>query len=161
MKRFVVAGFVLVVLVEVIALAVPERSMTGWAAGGALAVLLISVRSALRDDPPDDQRTTASEDAAELLARWQSETEILISRADSTRSQWDRHLRPRLAREFAAASGQRLVGDQSAFQATGRMLFGEQLWQWVDPNNVASARDDGPGPGRAALAEILQRLEQL
>lgn len=161
MKRFVVAGFALVVLVEVAALAVPHRGMIGWAAGGALAVLLISMRWALRDDPPGEDRSTASEDAAALLARWQSETEILISRADSTRSQWDRHLRPRLAREFAAASGQRLVGDLSAFQATGRMLFGERLWQWVDPNNVASARDDGPGPGRAVLAEILKRLEQL
>ncbi|AWT54825.1 hypothetical protein [Mycolicibacterium smegmatis] len=161
MKRFVVAGFALVVFVELAALAVPDRGMIGWATGAALAVLLVSVRLALRENPVHDARSTASEDAAELLARWQSETEILISRADSTRSQWDRHLRPRLAREFAAASGQRLVGDQSAFQATGRMLFGERLWQWVDPNNVASARDDGPGPGRAVLAEILQRLEQL
>jgi hypothetical protein len=161
MKRAVVAGFLLVVLVQVAALAIPDRGVIGWAAGGALAVLLVSIRWALRGDPPDEAHGTASDDAAELLTRWQNETEILISRADSTRRQWDRHLRPRLAREFAAASGQRLVGDQSAFQATGRMLFGESLWQWVDPNNVTTARDDEPGPGRAVLGEILQRLEQL
>ncbi|AKS33909.1 hypothetical protein [Mycolicibacterium goodii] len=161
MKRLVVAGFLLLAVVELAALAVPDRAVIGWATGGALAVLLIAVRWALRDDPPTDERSTAAQDAAELLARWQSETEILISRADSTRSQWDRHLRPRLAREFAAATGQRLVGDRSAFGAAGRMLFGDRLWQWVDPNNVTSAHDDEPGPGRAVLGEILQRLEQL
>jgi hypothetical protein len=40
------------------------------------------------------------------------------------------------------------------------MLFGDELWPWVDPGNVAPAGDRGPGPGRAVLEEILYRLEQ-
>jgi hypothetical protein len=41
------------------------------------------------------------------------------------------------------------------------MLFGAELWAWVDPENVARAGSDAPGPGREALGEILQRLEQV
>ncbi len=41
------------------------------------------------------------------------------------------------------------------------MLFGEDLWEWVNPNNVARTGDRQPGPGRATLEAILQRLEQV
>jgi hypothetical protein len=41
------------------------------------------------------------------------------------------------------------------------MLFGAELWPWVDPENVSLDRRDEPGPGRAALDEILQRLERV
>ncbi|KWX21988.1 hypothetical protein H7J87_30680 [Mycolicibacterium wolinskyi] len=163
MKRTVVAGFLLVILVEAWSVALPDRSLVGWAAGAALAILLLAMRWSLRSDDEADDRWSSSDDAAELLAQWRAETETLIRRADSTRLQWDRHLRPRLAREFAAATGHRQAGDPAAFHATGRMLFGEQLWQWVDPNNVATSagRADEPGPGRAVLGEILERLERL
>ena len=53
---------------------------------------------------------------------------------------WDRRLRPMLARQFELASGQRKAKDPRAFHATGRMLFGEQLWQWVDPDNISRDR---------------------
>ena len=43
--------------------------------------------------------------------------------------------------------------------AAGRLRFGEDLWQWVDPQNVSSARRNDPGPGRATLDTILERLE--
>lgn len=160
MKRMVLAGFVLVVLVE--AWAVVLRDTIGWAVGAALALLLFAVRWSLRDDDRAADRQPPADDAGELLAQWLTETGTLIRRADSTRLQWDRHLRPRLAREFASATGHRQATDPAAFHATGRMLFGEQLWQWVDPDNVASAAErDGPAPGRAVLDEILQRLERL
>ncbi|MGV0744723.1 hypothetical protein [Mycolicibacterium sp. XJ870] len=164
MKRMVLAGFLLVVLVEAWAVVLPDRSVIGWVAGAALAVLLVILRSSLREDRDKAGGQPSSNDAAELLAQWRSETETLVRRADSTRLQWDRHLRPRLAREFAAATGHRQAADPAAFHATGRMLFGAQLWQWVDPDNVVSgmaARADEPGPGRAVLGEILQRLERL
>jgi hypothetical protein len=122
------------------------------------------MRSSLREDDRQDTGAAPSSDAAELLQQWKSDTETLVRRADSTRLQWDRHLRPRLAREFAAATGHRQASDPAAFHATGRMLFGAQLWQWVDPDNVVSGmsgRADEPGPGRAVLGEILQRLERL
>ena len=41
------------------------------------------------------------------------------------------------------------------------MLFGTELWGWVDPDNVARTGGSEPGPGRGALNEILQRLEQI
>jgi hypothetical protein len=41
------------------------------------------------------------------------------------------------------------------------MLFGAELWAWVDPQNVSRTSEDEPGPGRDALDEILRRLEQV
>jgi len=90
-----------------------------------------------------------------------SRTETLITRAESTRSDWDRHLRPMLARQFELATGQRQARNLAAFHATGTMLFGPQLWQWVDPQNVSRSGESEPGPGRDALDEILRRLEQV
>jgi hypothetical protein len=66
-----------------------------------------------------------------------------------------------LARQFELATGQRKARDPRAFEATGRMLFGPQLWQWVDPENVSRTGNREAGPGRAALDEILQRLERV
>jgi len=101
-----------------------------------------------------------SNDAAESLRRWLSRTETLVSRAESTRRDWDRHLRPMLARQFELATGQR-ARNHAAFHATGTMLFGAELWAWVDPQNVSRTGESEPGPGRGALDEILQRLEQV
>lgn len=166
MKRTVVAGFLLLVLVEAYAVTLDDRRIVAWASGAAVALLLAAVRWSLRHDDRAEAPRTDVEDAEELLAQWMSQTETLIRRADSTRAQWDRHLRPRLAREFSAATGHRQAGDPPAFKAAGRMLFGPQLWQWVDPDNVSyagvqTAGGDTPGPGRDVLGEILQRLERL
>jgi hypothetical protein len=90
-----------------------------------------------------------------------SRTETLISWSESTRSDWDRHLRPMLARQFGIATGQKQNKNPVAFRATGRMLFGDELWAWVDPDNVARTDKQGPGPGRSALDEILRKLEQV
>ena len=60
-----------------------------------------------------------------------------------------------------APSGQRQAKDRAAYHATGRMLFGPELWEWVNPNNVTRGGDRQPGPGRAALEEILRKLEQV
>jgi hypothetical protein len=66
-----------------------------------------------------------------------------------------------LARRFAITTGQKQSKDPVAFHATGRMLFGAELWAWVDPNNVAQTGGREPGPGRATLERILERLEQV
>jgi hypothetical protein len=66
-----------------------------------------------------------------------------------------------LARRYAIATGQRQAKNPAAFHSTGQMLFGSELWQWVDPNNVTRTGNREPGPGRAALEEILQKLEQV
>ena len=87
----------------------------------------------------------------ESLRGWLSRTETLIHRSESTRTDWDRHLRPMLARRFAIATGQQQAKDPAAFHATGQMLFGAELWAWVDPNNVAQtgAARTRAGPGDA------------
>jgi hypothetical protein len=41
------------------------------------------------------------------------------------------------------------------------MLFGDELWQWVNPNNITRTGDREPGPGRGVLEEILRKLEQI
>jgi hypothetical protein len=66
-----------------------------------------------------------------------------------------------LARRFAIATGHKQSKDPAAFDATGRTLFGAELWAWVNPNNVSPTGAREPGPGRATLEEILERLEQV
>lgn len=160
MKKLVVSGFLLVVGLEVIAVFAGDRRLVLWISGAAVAVLLLVLRRRLTADaaPPTELPVN---DREESLRRWLTRTETLVSWSESTRSDWDRHLRPMLARQFEMATRQRQATDRVAFDATGRMLFGEELWQWVDPNNVARTGGGAPGPGRGALDAILQRLEQV
>lgn len=161
MKRLVAAGFLLVLGAEVIALAAPDRRIVLVFSGVAVALALLAVRWQLGRESAGDAGEPPVDDAAESLRRWLSRTETLVSRAESTRTDWDRHLRPMLARQFEMATGQKRLKDRVAYHATGRMLFGTDLWAWVDPENVARSGGDDPGPGRVALDEILQRLERV
>jgi hypothetical protein len=161
MKKLVAAAFLLVVAAEIIALAAPNRALILIVSGVALAVALLSVRWYLVRDADVDADDPRVDDAAESLRRWMSRTEALISRAEATRTDWDRHLRPMLARQFEMATGQKRIKDRAAYHATGRMLFGAELWPWVDPENVSRTGREEPGPGRKALDDILQRLEQV
>jgi hypothetical protein len=160
MKKLVAAGIFIVVLVEVMAIAMLDRELVLVAVGVMVAVVLLTLRFYLvreTGDAPD----TFRDDAEESLRRWLSRTETLVGRADSTRRDWDRHLRPMLARQFELATGQRQARNHASFHATGTMLFGAELWAWVDPQNVSRTGDSEPGPGREALDEILRRLEQV
>jgi hypothetical protein len=160
MKKLVAAGFLLVAGAELIALAARDRTLIPIVSGSAVALALLAMRWYLvRDDMSDAEEP--ADDAAKGLQRWLSRTETLISHSESTRRDWDRHLRPMLARQFEMATGQKRTKDRMVYHSTGRMLFGAQLWDWVDPENVARSGADQPGPGRAALDEILQRLERV
>ena len=103
----------------------------------------------------------APDDLGDSSRRWLATTETTIRWSESTRVDWDRHLRPMLARRYEIATGQRLAKDPAAFQATGQMLFGAELWEWVNPNDIRRAAEHQPGPGRATFEEILRRLEQV
>lgn len=160
MTRIVAAAAVLIVAVEVCAFALADRAAVVGVTGAALAAALLWIRWHLArgaDPEPDASADTA----AESLQRWRSRTETLISWADSSRADWDRRLRPMLARQFELAVGNRIRKDRDSVDATGRMLFGERLWPWVDPNNISRTGATEPGPGRDALDEILQRLARL
>ncbi|HZA09224.1 hypothetical protein [Mycobacterium sp.] len=161
MRKLVAAGFCLVLIAEVIALLLPDRRLVLWTSGAALALVLLSIRGYLTREIDPAPKEAAINDAGESLRRWVSRTETQIRRSESTRADWDRHLRPMLARQFEMATGQKQAKNPGAFQAGGRMLFGPQLWAWVDPENVSRTGDSEPGPGRAALDDILRRLEQV
>ncbi len=156
MTRILAGGFIGVLVAEVVGV------MAGWkwalpAAGLAVALFALQLRGNLagvrrpKDVEPQD------DPALDSLYRWKSQTESMIQWADSTRGEWDRYLRPALARDFLQATRQK---EPAAVAAAGRLLFGDDLWQWVDPQNVSAARRNDPAPGRATLDTILERLEQ-
>jgi hypothetical protein len=161
LKKLVAAGLCLVIGVQVIAMLMPDRRLVLVTVGLAVAVTLLALRWFLVRGSEDDAATEGANDAEESLRRWMSRTETLISWSESTRSDWDRHLRPMLARQFGIATGQKQNKNPEGFRATGRMLFGDELWAWVDPDNVARTDKQGPGPGRSALDGIVRKLEQV
>ena len=161
MKKLVAAGLCLVIGVQVLAMQMPDRRFVLAAVGVAVALTLLALRWFLVPGTGTKPAMPAVNEAEESLRRWISRTETLISWSESTRSDWDRHLRPMLARQFGIATGQKQNKNPEGFRATGRMLFGDELWAWVDPENVARTGKDVPGPGRSALDEILRRLEQV
>lgn len=160
MKKLIVLGVLLMVGVELLALIVPDRRFVLIAAGAALALVLMNVRRVLghSNDPPVEAST---DEVGESLRQWLASTETTIRWSESTRADWDRHLRPMLALRFELTTGQRQAKDPASFRATGEMLFGSELWEWVNPNNIEPSARGQPGPGRAALEEILRRLEKV
>lgn len=156
MSRLMAGGFIGVLVAEVLGV------LIGWrwalpAAGVAVAIfglqIVTSLAAASRPAPPDN----TPDPALESLYRWKAQTESMLQWADSTRGEWDRYLRPKLARDFLQATRQK---DHAATKAAGLLLFGDELWQWVDPDNVSPSRREEPAPGRATLESILVRLEQ-
>ena len=158
MKKLISQGVCLIVGIEMVALIVHDRRFVLAASGAALALVLLSVRRVLGHGMQPDAEPDA-DDLGDSLRRWLSTTETTIRWSESTRSDWDRHLRPMLARRYEIATGQKQSKDPAAFHSTGRMLFGDELWEWVNPNNVTRTGDRQPGPGRAAFEEILRKLE--
>jgi hypothetical protein len=160
MKKYVAASVCVVVTAELVAVVLLDRELFSVASGLAVAIVLLALRGLLAREGKLDTSADGCE-PSESLRRWLSRTETLIGRSESTRRDWDRHLRPMLARQFELATGQRQLRNPTAFQATGQLLFGAELWAWVDPQNVSRTGGDEPGPGRATLAEILQRMERV
>jgi hypothetical protein len=160
-SKLLILGLALVVAVEVIALTAGQRDVALWMSGAALAVVLLSARRLLGHGIAGQTAEPLADGPAESISRWISRTQTLIQWADASQADWDRHLRPRLAREFMTATGERQGRDPAAMQATGRLVFGDDHWQWVDPSNVSRARARDPAPGRAVLYTILQKLENI
>ncbi len=161
MNRFVAAGVGLVLVVQLFAFVLLDGHSVLWISGIATALALLGIRWMFwyHTGPEPDGR--AADDPAEALRRWAARTETLISWSEASRADWDRRLRPVLARQFETATGQQKAKDPNTFRATGRMLFGDELWQWVDPENISRTGAREPGPGRAILNDILQRLEHV
>ena len=161
MKKVAAGGFVLIAAVELLVLIAPDRRSALWGAAAMAAIALLAVRWLLIRENADPVDNSVSRDPAETLRKWLARTETLIQWSEASRADWDRHLRPMLARQFELATGARKGKDANVFQLTAEMVFGKDLWQWVDPDNVSPQGRDEPGPGREVLDEILQRLERV
>jgi hypothetical protein len=160
-KKLVILGLTLVLVVELATVTAAQRQAVLWMSGAAVAVVLLAGRRLLGHGFGAAVTEPLADGPAESMRRWISRTETLIRWADASQADWDRHLRPRLAREFMTATGERQGRDPAAMRATGQIVFGEELWQWVDPSNVLRAKAREPAPGRAVLYEILQKLERI
>jgi hypothetical protein len=160
-KALVAVSVGLIVLVEALVLLVPERDVVLAAAGAVAACALLSARWLLAREELEGVDESEPRDPAESLRRWLARTQTMVAWSETTRSDWDKHLRPMLARQFELATGQRKIKDPKAFNATAEMVFGAELWVWVDPDNVSRTGGGEPGPGRGVLDEVLQRLERV
>ncbi|TCK01214.1 hypothetical protein [Nocardia alba] len=125
----------------------------------ALALLVRSLRHRVISEEPLTEYIDNG--PAEMLGRWHARAEMLTARADGTRADWDRHLRPLLATEFELSTGLRVSKNRRATEAAGQLQFGPELWRWVDPANSAPRDQTGRAPGREALDEILRRLQTM
>ncbi|BBZ05870.1 hypothetical protein MDOR_00390 [Mycolicibacterium doricum] len=161
MTRAVAAALVLLVAVEIYSVARLDRDDVLTVSGVVLAGALIAARFALAGERAPVPPASESDERAAALRRWVDRTETMVSWSEASRADWDRRLRPMLARQFELATGQRKARDPGAFHATGQLLFGAQLWQWVDPENVSRTGVHEPGPGRETLDEILRRLQRV
>jgi hypothetical protein len=161
MNKVIAGGFALIIAVELVVMVAPDRRYALWAAAAMAVIALFTVRWLLIRDGAEVVEESRSRDPAETLRAWLARTETLIQWSEATRADWDRHLRPLLARQFELATGQRKSKNSAVFHVTAQMVFGDDLWPWVDPDNVSSTGRDEPGPGRAVLGDILQRLERV
>jgi hypothetical protein len=129
--------------------------------GATLALALLAAWWRLARGVRPEWVDVTTDDTGTALSRWVDRTRSQIAWSDSTRADWDRRLRPVLARQFELATRQPRVRSPRAFEATGRVLFGDELWAWVDPENISRTGALETGPGRAVLNDILERLERL
>ncbi|WP_431967198.1 hypothetical protein [Nocardia sp. bgisy134] len=157
------AAILAVVVLELIAFGKARGAMLLLAAvpvALALFQLIWTLRereNAERDDHADD----IENGPLEMLNRWQARAQMLADRADGSRADWDRHLRPLLAKEFELSTGMRVAKNRRATETAGILQFGPELWRWVDPANSALRDQTTRAPGRAALDEILRRLQRM
>ncbi|ORW23859.1 hypothetical protein AWC18_04015 [Mycolicibacter nonchromogenicus] len=161
MKMLALQGVLLMAAADLVVVISRQHQLLLVATGLAVALPVFGIRRLLTTagaEPPGDP--PATDEPGEALRQWRSGTEARIRWSESTRADWDRRWRPILARRFEVSTGQGRAKDPAAFAATGALLFGDELWPWVDPGNVAPTGDAGAGPGRAVLEEILCRLEQ-
>jgi hypothetical protein len=156
------AGLLALAVTEVALLTFGQRQWLLPVAGVAVALLIFLLRQVLNTSAEESGNTEPASGTQEVLERWMARNALLISWAEGNQEDWDRHLRPLLAREFALASGIQARQDPAAHTASGLLVFGEDLWKWVDPDNTASTNKQRalPGPGKTVLNEVLERLER-
>ncbi len=163
-SAIVVGAVLLAALLELIALGNQRDSLlllTGIPVAGALGLLVWSLVERARRLAPVTEDNDIDNGPVEMLRRWQARATMLADRSEGTRADWDRHLRPLLAKEFELTSGHRMNKNRRALEVAGQLQFGPELWRWVDPANSALRDEVNRAPGRPALDEILRRLQDM
>ncbi|WP_067820234.1 hypothetical protein [Nocardia inohanensis] len=160
----VVGALILAGFLELLAVGNRRDSLlmvTAIPVAGALALLIWSLVERTRRLEVSPADNEIDNGPAEMLTRWQARATMLADRSEGTRADWDRHLRPLLAKEFELTSGHRMAKNRRALEIAGQLQFGPELWRWVDPANSALRDTVNRAPGRAALDEILRRLQTM
>ncbi|WP_063042319.1 hypothetical protein [Nocardia pseudovaccinii] len=145
--------------VELAAVAV-DRRLLAVVSGIALATIVVAFAALSMRASGDVVTPPVESPGMESVTRWRARTSVLLQYADGSRGEWDRQVRPLLAREFLLAIGSPEPGGNALSEA-GRDFFGPELWRWVDPSAAMVTADSVPGPGRATLGEILERMTRL
>ena len=142
----------------------------GWAAFGPIGLLYTSMfavglqalngRLELMNIPPLRRRARSRAEPDGLLRSVKAlDSELAIAR--HSMREFDRTLRPRLERVMASrlrdAHGVRL--EQRPERA--RDLVGEPAWRLLDPARPKETSRSMPGPTRAELTALVDRLEAL
>ncbi|MGW0246345.1 hypothetical protein ACWDYH_06850 [Nocardia goodfellowii] len=157
LDRTVAAALVLVCGAQIAALALARQAVLPVAAA-ALALLVVAVVAVARSSSAPESADVERE-PADTLPRWRSRVALLLDYAEGTQAEWDRHIRPFLAREFQLALGHYGTNEAEATEAAGSAYFGPELWEWVRPHAISDAAE--PGPGRAVFVAAVERLERL
>ncbi|MFI1914429.1 hypothetical protein [Nocardia sp. NPDC020380] len=161
----VIGAVVLAALFEFLAFGNQRDTLlpvAGLPVAGGLGLLVWSlVQRSRRIAPQGPADHEIDNGPAEMLRRWEARASMLADRSEGSRAEWDRHLRPLLAKEFELTSGHRMAKNRRALETAGQLQFGPELWRWVDPANSALRDQEGKAPGRAALDEILRRLQTM
>ncbi|BBY66872.1 hypothetical protein [Mycolicibacterium helvum] len=161
MKAVALGGVCWVLAAGAVVALVPDHHAISWFSGVSLAIALLAARRSLGRRASVDAAHARPDDAGMTLSRWAERAESQIAWSDSSRADWDRRVRPMLARQFEFATRQPRARNPAALAVTGRILFGDELWRWVDPDNISRTGAQERGPGRAVLIGIIERLERL
>lgn len=161
MRALLAFGALGLTTVEAVSAVLTDREVMLRFSGIALALMFAAAGWLLTRRTRAESLDASSDDTDSALSRWVERTESQIAWSESTRADWDRRLRPMLARQFERAARQPRSRNPQAFDAAGRVHFGDELWKWVDPENISRRGRQEKAPGQTVLTDILERLERL
>ena len=148
-------------LVAAYAVAGPE----GLAAVGTVLAAAAVLAARVTITPAAAQRSarrhvaTSAVRAADFPAY--QKIEYALGWAGASQRHYDRITRPMLSRLLGVALQERHRLDITQQPEEARRLVGADLWPLIDPSAPPSDDSDVPGPDKAALSRVIDRLEQL
>lgn len=124
---------------------------------------LLAARAAIT--PPASRRPAARRPASPAVRAADfpayRKIESNLGWAGGSQRHYDHITRPMLSRLLGAALEERHRLDISGHPEEARRLVGADLWSLIDPSAPQSDDSNAPGPDRAVLSRVVDRLEQL